>query len=77
MKKKILIRFIRISLSLAFFFTFWMGAIYLSDVLMSEEFFPAKKFLSAVIMAVTFTYFTDCGSSLIGLPFLKEKAKQR
>lgn len=60
--KNFYFNFFKVSLSLIFFFTFWIGANYLTDIFLGEEKFVLHKFLSALFMAVIFTYFTDCGA---------------
>lgn len=60
--KNIYFKFLKISLSLLFFFTFWIGANYLISIFIGEEKFVFQKMLSALFMAVIFTYFTDCGA---------------
>ncbi len=62
----------RIVISILFFFTFWTGGIYLTDVIFSGERFYISRFLSGLFMAIVFTYFTDCGNLFIK-SFLKHK----
>lgn len=60
--KKFFLTITRITLSMLFFFTLWMGGIYLTEIIVGEEKFVASKFLSAFLMAAIFTYMTNCGS---------------
>lgn len=53
---------VRISISILFFFTLWMGCIDLTSVIFGEEKLVVGKFLSAFLMAVVFTYMTNCGA---------------
>jgi hypothetical protein len=60
--KNVYFKILKISLSLMFFFTFWIGANYLTNIFLGEEKFVLHKILSALLMAIIFTYFTDCGA---------------
>jgi hypothetical protein len=60
--KNLYLKIFRISLSLVFFFTFWIGANYLTDILAGGEPLVLKKIGYALLMAAIFTYFTDCGA---------------
>jgi hypothetical protein len=55
-----------------FFFTFWIGANYLTNILAGEEPLALKKIGYALFMAVIFTYFTDCGA-IFGKISIKKK----
>jgi len=62
MKKDFYLVILKVFLSLSFFFVFWTGVIYLTDVISGEEKFLMRRFVSALGMAILFTYFTDCGA---------------
>lgn len=60
--KKWFVLSLRVSISILFFFTLWVGSIYLTEVIFGEEKFTVGKFLSAFLMALIFTYMTNCGA---------------
>lgn len=70
--KNLYFKIFKISLSLMFFFTFWIGANYLTNILAGEEPLALKKIGYALFMAVIFTYFTDCGA-IFGKISVKKK----
>jgi hypothetical protein len=70
--KNLYFKVFRILLSLTFFFTFWIGANYLTSIFTGEEPFYLKKIGYALFMAIVFTYFTDCGA-IFGKMVIKKK----
>lgn len=68
--QKIIVQAIKVGISVAFFFTFWVGAIYIMNFLVKEKQSAQGIMLFALFMSIIFTYFTDCGSK-----FLKPQSK--
>lgn len=58
-----------------FFFTFWIGANYLTDIVLGEQKLVAHKILSALFMAVLFAYFTNCGETFVKMNIKKKKVQ--
>ena len=53
---------LRYSLSMLYYFVFWIGAYYLFDIFFGNKILDLNRLLWSLFFAITLTYFTDGGA---------------